>query len=80
MTFLKSAGTSKVLALNGAPSIEYNSDVTRIGTTMPDIPAGAGGEVVPIRVTSELYSIDGAPLSASTFEVPADFKKVTSGK
>ena len=49
-------------------------------TTSPPAPAGMSGMVVPIRVTSELYSLDGEPLSSSTFEVPADFKKITSGK
>ncbi|MEJ1963469.1 MAG: hypothetical protein WDO56_18690 [Gammaproteobacteria bacterium] len=49
-------------------------------TASAPAPAGMSGMVVPIRVTSELDSINSEPLSASTFEVPADFKKITSGK
>jgi hypothetical protein len=40
-------------------------------------PAAMNGMVVPLRVSSELVSISKDPLSASTFEVPAGFKKVS---
>ncbi len=38
-------------------------------------PEALAGMVVLLRVTSELESIAGGPLKASTFEVPAGFKK-----
>lgn len=38
----------------------------------------ANGMITPLRITSELVSISKAPIPASTFEVPAGFKKVES--
>lgn len=38
-------------------------------------PSALASMVVPLRVTSELLSITGDPLTASTFEVPAGFKE-----
>lgn len=40
-------------------------------------PAGLTDMSIPVRLSSELISINGQPLGADTFEVPAGFKKVT---
>lgn len=42
----------------------------------PEDPLTAIGMLVPLRYTVEIVSISNRPLSADTFEVPADFKRV----
>jgi hypothetical protein len=46
-------------------------------TPAAPLPAGMSNMVVPIKITSELLSINKDSLSASTFEVPAGFKKIS---
>ncbi len=49
---------------------------TAAAVSAEPVPDALSGMVVPLRMTSELYSIVSEPLSASTFEVPAGFKRV----
>jgi hypothetical protein len=64
-------------SLFGRKKKQEEAQPAAAATPAAPLPAGMSNMVVPLKITAELISIDKNSLSASTFEVPAGFKKVS---